>query len=149
MLRRSSPSQSPPDHDDRDDKSSQGGSDEELNRAQGRLIMTSNGVEVDTTERTPLLGKDDIFESPHRDWIQGQRDLEGQDLRRKVSWPKLRNIVSWPRERGYDIAATVFTPKRWNRQAILRNAVLDPIGYIPAVILGSLLNVLDALSYGM
>ncbi|CAG8571542.1 8622_t:CDS:10, partial [Diversispora eburnea] len=37
-----------------------------------------------------------------------------------------------------------FTP-----QAILQNFFLNPISYIPAVILGLLLNLLDAISYGM
>lgn len=146
MLRRSPPSHSPPDHEDSHDKSSRIHDDEGV---QGRLIITSNGVEVDSTERTPLMRKGDSFESTHPDWIQQQRDIESQDLRRKPSWPKLRNIITWPRERGYDIAATVFTPKRWNRQAIWQNAVLDPIGFLPAVLLGVLLNILDALSYGM
>jgi SulP family sulfate permease len=48
-----------------------------------------------------------------------------------------------------EIAQTVLNPKRWNRKAILQTAVVEPVGYLPAVILGLLLNILDALSYGM
>ncbi|KAI9486113.1 MAG: sulfate transporter family-domain-containing protein [Benjaminiella poitrasii] len=36
-------------------------------------------------------------------------------------------------------------PKRW----IMKNCIKQPINYIPAVILGLLLNLLDAISYGM
>ncbi|RIB23916.1 sulfate transporter family-domain-containing protein [Gigaspora rosea] len=38
----------------------------------------------------------------------------------------------------------IFTPEN-----ILRQVILNPISYIPAVILGLLLNLLDAISYGM
>jgi SulP family sulfate permease len=48
-----------------------------------------------------------------------------------------------------EITRIVFNPKRWNRKAIWQNAVVEPVGYLPAVILGLLLNILDALSYGM
>jgi hypothetical protein len=34
-------------------------------------------------------------------------------------------------------------------ELILKEAIIKPIGYIPAVILGLLLNLLDAISYGM
>jgi SulP family sulfate permease len=149
LLRRSPPSSSPPiDDEDQRDGISHGVEGHQPNGSQGRLIITSNGVEVDCSERTPLLGKDTTFETHHPDWIRGQQDIEGQSVRRKASWPKLRNIVSWPREKGYDLAVTVFTPKRWNRKAILQAAV-SPVVYFPAVILGTLLNNLDALSYGL
>jgi SulP family sulfate permease len=103
---------------------------------------------MDATERTPLLGKDIPFESHHPDWIRGQRDIEGQEIRRKVSWPKLRNVILWPKEKAYDIARVVANPKAWDRKAIWENAVVAPVSCLPAVILGLLLNVLDALSYG-
>jgi sulfate permease, SulP family len=122
---------------------------EEDNSEQRRLIITPNGVRVDASERTPLLGKDTAFETHHPDWISGQQDLERQELRHRVSWPKLRNVVRWPQEKGFDIIRTVLNPKSWDRKAIVQKAVTEPIGYLPAVILGLLLNILDALSYGM
>lgn len=154
MLRRSPPSRSPPSRDggDNDDKSSEE-SDEEEDREdredvdQGRLIITSNGVRLDASERTPLIQKDPVFDTHHPDWIN-QTDLEDPQLRRQPSWPKLRNIILWPRERGYEIARRVLSPKTWNGRAIWKNAVLDPLHNIPAVILGGELTILDALSYG-
>jgi SulP family sulfate permease len=150
LLRRSPPSRSPPDHEEEgNDKSSQGGEEHQPGFDQGRLIITSTGVKMDATERTPLLGKDVPFETHHPDWIRGQRDLEGQEIRRKVSWPKLRNVILWPKEKGYDIARVVANPKAWDRKAIWENAVVAPVTCLPAVVLGLLLNILDALSYGM
>jgi SulP family sulfate permease len=115
---------------------------------QGRLIITPNGVTVDPSERTPLLGKDPAFETDHPDWIRGQQDLERQEVRRRMSWPKLHNVILWPKEKGLNIARTIINPKSWNRNAIVQKAVKEPLGYLPAVILGLLLNILDALSYG-
>lgn len=149
MLKRSPPSISPPDHDDHDDKRSQEEGDKVDDKAQGRLIITSNGVRVDDTERMPLLPKAQSFETHHPDWIRGEPDIEGQGIKRQVSWPKLRTLILWPREKGYDIAVTILNPKRWNGQAIWRDAVKAPIRYFPAAVLGTLLNILDALSYGM
>lgn len=103
---------------------------------------------MDATERTPLIGKDVPFESHHPDWIRGQRDIEAQEIRRKVSWPKLRHVILWPKEKGYDIVKVVANPRAWNRKAMWENAVKAPIECLPAVILGLLLNILDALSYG-
>jgi SulP family sulfate permease len=149
MLKRSPPSRSPPDHEDDDDKSLQGGEDGAEDRGQGRLIITPNGVRADDTERTPLLPKNPSFEVHHPDWIRGEPDLEGQGIKRQTSWPKLRNLALWPREKGYDIAVTVLNPKRWNGKTIWRDAVMAPLGYFPAAVLGTLLNILDALSYGI
>jgi len=150
MLKKSPLSGSPQDNDGaHDDKSLRGRDEDQADSAQGRLIITSNGVRLDASERTPLLGKDTNFETHHPDWIRGQQDIERQELKRRKSWPKLRNIILWPKEKSYDIASVVFNPKRWDRKAILEHTVKAPLGYMPAVVLGVLLNILDALSYGM
>jgi SulP family sulfate permease len=41
------------------------------------------------------------------------------------------------------------SPKSWDRRVIWKEAVLYPATLVPAVLLGLLLNILDALSYGM
>ncbi|KAF9361482.1 hypothetical protein BGX26_002832 [Mortierella sp. AD094] len=38
---------------------------------------------------------------------------------------------------------------RWTRKVIIQKCVVEPVSFIPAVILGLLLNLLDAVSYGM
>jgi SulP family sulfate permease len=43
----------------------------------------------------------------------------------------------------------VANPKAWDRRVIWQEGVIRPISSIPAVVLGLLLNILDALSYGM
>lgn len=146
MLRRSPPSTSPP----QEQETGRPTDEEEETRArpkQGRLIINSNG-DAEEDERAPLLKKDSIKQHHHPDWIQGEQDLERQETKRKASWPKLRNVVFWPKERGLDVARNVLNPKRWDRKAIWKHAVVEPVGFLPAVVLGLLLNILDALSYG-
>lgn len=145
MLKRSPPSTSPQDQDGGQEVVE---NDENHKRTErnGRLIITSNGVERDVSERTPLLGNDKATE-PRHDWIRGVPDIEGQELRRRTSWPRLRSVILWPKEKGVDVVWTVLNPKRWDRKAILQG-VAAPFHYTPAVILGLLLNILDALSYG-
>lgn len=43
----------------------------------------------------------------------------------------------------------ILNPKRWDRNLVLQNAVLTPVACLPAVAVGLLLNILDALSYGL
>jgi len=117
--------------------------------SQGRLIITSNGLKVDATERTPLFVKQRPIESPHTDWIGGQADLEQQDNKGRPSWPKLRGVVSWPKDKASKVAHTFLHPKEWDREAIVQNLVYAPARNFPAAVLGALLNILDALSYGM
>ncbi|KAL1954356.1 hypothetical protein VTO42DRAFT_1383 [Malbranchea cinnamomea] len=40
-------------------------------------------------------------------------------------------------------------PKSWDRRTIWQKGIVHPISYLPAVLLGLLLNILDALSYGI
>ncbi|OQU96658.1 Cyclic nucleotide-binding domain-containing protein [Cladophialophora immunda] len=44
---------------------------------------------------------------------------------------------------------TLSHPKTWSARAIYREAIVHPVSLLPAVFLGLLLNILDALSYGM
>ncbi|KAF4636953.1 hypothetical protein G7Y89_g1131 [Cudoniella acicularis] len=112
-----------------------------------RLIITADGVCED--ERTPLLKKNQVSHPPHPDWIRGEQDLERQELIRNKSWPKFWKAISWPKEKAANAARLALNPKSWDKRAIWNNAVVAPVGYLPAVILGLLLNILDALSYGM
>ncbi|RDW94341.1 sulfate transporter family protein-like protein [Coleophoma crateriformis] len=148
LLRRSPPSTSPLDgHEEQDDGGKLDTGNTMLSDSD-RLIITSDGVRRDATERTPLLSKRHE-EQTHPDWIHGQQDLEGQYLRRQESWPKLKNIVAKPLQKGKYVITTLQHPKMWDRRAIWNNAVVAPTAALPAVILGLLLNILDALSYGL
>lgn len=46
-------------------------------------------------------------------------------------------------------AKSASNPKEWDGKALLHLVVLDPVKTLPAVFVGLILNILDALSYGM
>jgi SulP family sulfate permease len=113
------------------------------------LVMNPNSPRVYATERTSLISKVPTVESHGPSWMPRQQDPEGQqDLNMRSCWSNIREFILWPREKVFIVAQTVTNPKRWDRKAIWRNAILAPISCLPAVILGLLLNILDALSYG-
>lgn len=150
MLKRSPPNTPPKSSQEEEGEAEDldGNWDDESPR-QRRLILTANGALTEPTERTSLLGKHTIFETHHPDWIRGEQDVERQVVKRGPAWPKLRNVVNWPREKGFNVARKIVDPRAWDGKAIYQHAVKEPVVALPAVILGVLLNILDALSYGM
>lgn len=95
-------------------------------------------------ERTSLLHGPSLDRPVHE-----QADVEGQKKHKK---PWLRRLI----DKGYraeskvaHAVAVAVNPTRWDRKAVWKNAVADPVSCLPAVAVGLLLNILDALSYGM
>ncbi|TVY82802.1 Uncharacterized protein LSUE1_G003124 [Lachnellula suecica] len=146
MLRRSPPSTSPPQKQQTREEAVEDDIEPEAGSYRGRKIVPQA---VQEDEQTPLLGKGPVEHHHHPDWIQGEQDLEGQKAKGSKSWPKIRNAALWPKEKGLHIVRDVLNPKTWDRKVIWQNAVVAPVSYLPAVIIGLILNVLDALSYGM
>ncbi|KAI0974653.1 sulfate transporter family-domain-containing protein [Xylaria arbuscula] len=96
-----------------------------------------------TSEITPLLG----HKSPRSRSPDDLEDVESQKPRVKV-----RYTFSTLKEAAGDrirSLGTVINPKAWDKKAVWENAVVGPMRCLPAVIVGLLLNILDALSYGM
>lgn len=82
---------------------------------------------------------------------EGELDIEGQKPSRSNSdlWSAVSHSIANSGKQLFSTVRTVVYPKSWDRQAIWRNLVVEPIVCLPSVIVGLLLNVLDALSYGM
>ncbi|KAM3073241.1 hypothetical protein ACMFMG_008950 [Clarireedia jacksonii] len=148
MLRMSPPSTSPPNNGGTSHNGNTGYGSTEVDGANGRLIITSQGVKMDSTERTPLISKGPEHRLSHPDWIHGE-DLESQHTKRTQSWPKIRDVFRTTKERGSHVVQTAINPKQWDRKAVWHSCVVTPANCLPAVVLGLLLNILDALSYGM
>ncbi|ETN46344.1 uncharacterized protein HMPREF1541_00528 [Cyphellophora europaea CBS 101466] len=102
-----------------------------------RASLESNGHEVN--EHTSLLG-DRKASGAYGDLA----DVERQHNER-VQVSMWRKPVDKLRTCGYNLVH----PKTWSGKAIVRQVVVRPVKLLPAVILGLLLNILDALSYGM
>ncbi|KAI1345103.1 cyclic nucleotide-binding domain-containing protein [Xylariaceae sp. FL0016] len=95
------------------------------------------------SETTPLL-----VTKPHH----SQSDDEPDDLESQKPQPKHR--LAWATLRGQAESRTraltsAMNPKTWDRKMIWDRTVMDPIRCLPAVVVGLILNILDALSYGM
>ncbi|KAH0558386.1 hypothetical protein GP486_004954 [Trichoglossum hirsutum] len=99
-------------------------------------------------ERTALLPKDAAaeVEQTHHACIH---DLESQNTLLSRSWAKALEVLVWPKDNAMTVAKRIVHPGSWDKRSIWRRGVVEPIGYIPSVALGLLLNILDALSYGM
>lgn len=76
-------------------------------------------------------------------------DLEGQAKDGENRHSRLTSTLKHVREHGRIVIQRLSNPKSWDRKEIWHNAVILPASLIPAVFLGLLLNILDALSYGM
>lgn len=94
----------------------------------------------DATEHSPLLGR----RSSGGD--SASEDIEGQKNQPRKKW--FTGVTDGVHGLGRHIAVAV-NPKRWSAHAVWRTAVVTPASCLPAVCVGLLLNILDALSYGM
>lgn len=122
--------------------------EDELNSEGVLAVTVDKGIISQPTERTGLLlrrvmsgnGKPSIYDSIP--------DLESQKLSSIGIKSRIREVVTQARAHGDLVIRGISNPKSWNWQAIWRYGFCQPLGYVPAVILGLLLNILDALSYG-
>ena len=76
-------------------------------------------------------------------------DTERQGLWSRHSHHKVRAKIDQARERSRYLLQVASHPKSWDAKRIWRQGFVYPASLLPAVFLGLLLNLLDALSYGM
>jgi sulfate permease, SulP family len=121
---------------------------EEMEPLQHQKSPEREPIESDTiaTEETCLLqnNKDAISKK-----LGYADDLENQKAERGPILTRIRaaghNAIDKSRAGAY----TISHPKTWNPRLIWRKGFVEPVSVLPAVFLGLLLNLLDALSYGM
>ncbi|KAM6483998.1 sulfate transporter family-domain-containing protein [Trichoderma sp. SZMC 28011] len=101
----------------------------------------------EASEYTPLLGRQ---ESGSGASSSVDLDIEGQKTQARRRW--LRGLTEQRQKMEHhlgQIAKVASSPRSWNRRAIWETTVVEPVSCLPAVAVGLLLNILDALSYGM
>lgn len=103
------------------------------------------------TERTALLLKKQACGDDNGNSGNGSiYDLESQKQGRvATSSAQIGDCFTTAREHLRSATTTAFSPKSWDSKAVWEQALLKPAACVPPVILGLLLNILDALSYGM
>ena len=107
-----------------------------------------NGCTFQASERTPLIQKGPASESVRSLPSTRMRDLESQKSPRRRAFSTVRKALTRPKEHALVVVRRATNPKSWDKKSIWEHGVLQPARYLPAVILGLLLNILDALSYG-
>lgn len=101
-------------------------------------------TETEASEYTPLLERPDLGSG-----TSSSIDVEGQKSSARKRW--LHGVTEHGRKverRLVHFAKVASSPGHWNRKAIWETAVVEPVSCLPAVAVGLLLNILDALSYG-
>lgn len=105
--------------------------------------------EEGVTETTSLLSKrpEPIPEVSYGtpDMLESQGEDHGLRKRRAKLGYKLRQLTEGTRHVGHVLSH----PESWDKKVIWNQGVVYPVSLLPAVLLGLLLNILDALSYGM
>ena len=115
--------------------------DEELVGTLGvHPVTVREGIISQPGERTALLAKQTAYGAI--------KDIESQRTSEETQASELILAVQQSKARFFGILRVITTRKSWNKYDIWEYGVRQPASLIPPVILGLLLNVLDALSYG-
>jgi SulP family sulfate permease len=110
-------------------------------------VVINNGDGEYATERTALLPRERL-RSDHKRNRSMESDVEGQTAPKVGTWNSIGHQYPSLKQIG-DRARKAVNPKTWDGKAIFHDVVYRPATMIPAVFLGVLLNLLDALSYGI
>jgi sulfate permease, SulP family len=116
--------------------------------SQQPTLSRTDHVDSDTTvnEETFLLPKS---QKDFSNSLGVYKDLENQKAHGRPLLKQIRaaghNAIVKSRAGAY----TISHPKTWNLRTIWHRGFVQPASVLPAVFLGLLLNILDALSYGM
>lgn len=110
-------------------------------------VTVQEGIISQPTEATALLLKRAAHgsDSPKYGSVP---DIESQRGRRKSSQARTRRFSADLKDQGISVARRILLPSSWDRHKVWNQMVCKPASYVPPVILGLLLNILDALSYG-
>ena len=103
-------------------------------------VIVREGIISQPSERTTILRKRTAYGSI--------KDLEGQQIARPEPTHRIKAVLQRSKEHTARIVRIVSNPKSWDRQNLLEYGLRQPASFVLPVILGLLLNILDALSYG-
>jgi len=112
-------------------------------------VVVGEGIISQPIERTSLFLKKAAYALDGTPKYGSMQDVESQKLPPEKLMKKIRRSLAHTEERVARIGRAISSSKSWDKHAIWVHGVREPAGYIPSVILGLLLNILDALSYGI
>lgn len=110
-------------------------------------VVISGADEDTATERSPLLSARQSHSQHKRD-NSGSDDLESQAWSEHNWHPRKGLHLPSPLPSLRKVYHAVTQPKKVDPRVVFQAVVMKPVVTLPAVFLGVLLNLLDALSYG-
>ena len=115
-----------------------------------RPAIVDKGIISQPSERTALLLRKVALPSGSSTsyGVGSVHDLEGQKASTPGPIGVVRRVARQAEERCGVVYRTLSSPKSWPRRQAWKDVPRLGVMYIPAVVLGLLLNVLDAMSYG-
>lgn len=120
----------------------------DLEQCISSVNLSSTGPAL--TERTALLHKNIISnQCDPSNQLETQQEIENYHNISLDFRESIQKLISRFTSSGYHRARLLRNPKFWDSRVLWKNIILPPVEVLPAVALGLLLNVLDALSYGM
>lgn len=123
--------------------------DEEQLSEQGfQVVIVNKGIISQPSERTGLLLRNAISGRGESSDYNTISDLERQPLSGTGVPSRVQSVAKHARRYTNFVLKRLTNPKTWDRRGFWKYGIRQPFSYIPPVILGLLLNILDALSYG-
>lgn len=116
---------------------------------QSRAWVPDEEIAPDDTENTPLLRPGSEASSYLQNGMStaSDVDVESQKPHGPRAW--LAQRISRARTGVQGFAKTARSHQGWDGKTLLHTLFIDPVKTLPAVMIGLILNMLDALSYGM
>jgi SulP family sulfate permease len=122
-------------------------SEEDHSRPRHSIDGEMDNVQTETSPLLPRRSHGSERRHSARNGSSQNRDVESQKVRSQKCW--YHGPLKKAKARISRVTSKVRDPKTWDRHALWQNVVVAPVVCLPAVIVGLLLNILDALSYGM
>lgn len=110
-----------------------------------RIVTVREGIISQPTEQTTLLLKKTAWRSDTSPKYGSFNDLESLKTLQSRPWAKGREVAGTACQR----LRSLLNPSSWTKEDLWVVGMRYPLLCIPPVVLGLLLNVLDALSYGI
>ena len=108
----------------------------------------SEDEDDEATERSALLPRARL-PSYRKQTYDAAPQTEEQPVGKAGTWNRLGHHYPSVHALALRVRHVALNPKTWDMRAVGRTVILRPASMLPAVFLGLLLNLLDALSYGI
>ena len=111
-------------------------------------VVISSDDDTDVDETTPLMPREHL-PSYHKPRYDERADVEDPLKDKLGTWNRLGHHYPSLRGLGSRVYRVALNSKSWDLRMLTRKVIVEPVSMLPAVFLGLLLNLLDALSYGI